>query len=285
MAAELKLTHLDWTGDDTTVAEIEDALAVLRHEGDLRTSVMTHMAWVPTEWLDAARDALAGLAERHPSRTIILVPRPQEEDALDAHVRVERFPLPGEDRCLCSEVIEVHVKGRRVDAPASIVLPLLLSDLPAFLRWRGRPPFGSDVLDQLVDVVDRLVVDSCEWSHGLTEIADLFDRTAVSDIAWARTLRWRLALARLWPGVAAARELLVAGPECEASLLAGWLRSRLRRQVDLVHEQAAEIEHVAVDGEEVPAPEEPPPSASDLLSDELDHFARDPVYEAAVRAV
>lgn len=284
MAAELRPTHLDWTAADATVAEIEDALADLRQEGDLRTSVMTHTAWVPPEWLDAARAALAGLAERHPSRTIVLVPRPQEEDALEARVRLERFRLPGEDRCLCSEVIELHLKGRRADAPASIVLPLLLSDLPAFLRWRGRPPFGSDVLDQLVDVVDRLVVDSCEWSHGLSEIADLFDRTAVSDIAWARTLRWRVALARLWPGVAAARELRAAGPECEARLLAGWLRSRIGRQVDLAHEQANETEHVAVDGEEVPAPEEPPPSASALLSDELDRFTRDPVYEAAVRA-
>lgn len=281
-----ELTRLDdWTGDNTTVADIEDALALLRHEGDLRTSVMTHTAWVPEEWLDAAHGVLAGLAERHPSRTIILVPRPQEEDALDARVWLERFRLPGEDRCACSEVIELHLKGRRADAAASIVLPLLLSDLPAFLRWRGRPPFGSDVLDQLVDIVDRLVVDSREWSHGLTEVADLFDRVAVSDIAWARTLTWRVALARLWPGVADARELRVTGPESEALLLVGWLRSRLGRDVALAHERAGELERVAVDGEDVPPPREPPRSASDLLSEELDRFARDRIYEDAVRRV
>jgi hypothetical protein len=284
MATELR--HLDdWTGDDTTVADIEDALAVLRHEGDLRTSVMTHTAWVPEEWLDAAHDVLAGLAERHPSRTIILVPRPQEEDALDARVWLERFRLPGENRYVCSEVIELHLKGRRADAPASIVLPLLLSDLPAFLRWRGRPPFGSDVLDQLVDIVDRLVVDSREWSHGLTEVADLFDRVAVSDIAWARTLTWRVALARLWPGIADARDLRVTGPESEALLLVGWLRSRLGRELELVHERAGDVERVALDGEDVPPPREPPRSASDLLSNELDRFARDRVYEDAVRGV
>src|SRR5687767_2005059 len=64
----------EWSGEDTTLAEIEDSLARLRDESDLRTSVMTHTAWVPEEWLEAAREALAGLAERHPSRTIILVP-------------------------------------------------------------------------------------------------------------------------------------------------------------------------------------------------------------------
>jgi Glucose-6-phosphate dehydrogenase subunit len=283
------LTHLDeWRGEDTTLAEVERALAEIREPSDLRTSVMTHTAWVPEEWLDAARETLGGLAERHPSRTIILVPRPGEEDALDAHLSLQCFPLLGEERHICSEVIELHLKGRRTEAAASIVVPLLLPDLPVFLRWRGRPPFGSDVLDDLVEVVDRLVVDSREWDEaraGLRRLAELLERTAVSDIAWAQTLPWRVEIARLWPDVADAGELRVTGPESEALLLAGWLRSRLVRDVELAHEPADDVEHVAVDGEDVPPPREPRRSASDLLSDELDRFARDRVYEDAVRAV
>ena len=63
----------------STVAEIEHELAELRgpdrhHVPHQRTSVMTHLAWVPGEWVDAAHEVLAGLAERHPSRTIVLVP-------------------------------------------------------------------------------------------------------------------------------------------------------------------------------------------------------------------
>jgi glucose-6-phosphate dehydrogenase assembly protein OpcA len=252
-----------------------------------RTSVMTHTAWVPEEWLEAARETLAGLAERHPSRTIILIPRPAERDALDARVTLECFPLPGEARHLCSEVIELRLRGRRAKAPASIVLPLLIPDLPVFLRWRGQPPFGDDVLDQLVEVVDRLVVDSLEWPDprgSFAALPDLFDRTAVSDIAWARTLPWRVALARLWPGIADLRELRVAGPESDALLLVGWLRSRLGHDVELSHQPAGEIEQVAVDGDEVTSPAGERRSASELLSDELDRFSRDPVYEAAVRA-
>jgi glucose-6-phosphate dehydrogenase assembly protein OpcA len=277
----------EWSGDDTTVADIERALAGLREPSDLRTSVMTHTAWVPAEWLDAARETLAGLAERHPSRTIILVPRPGEEDALDAHVSLECFPLLGAERQMCSEVIELHLKGRRVEAAASIVLPLLLPDLPVFNRWRGKPPFLSDVVNDLVEVVDRLVVDSQEWDEvrdGFHHLAELFDRTAVSDIAWARTLPWRIEVARLWPDVADARELSVTGPESDALLLVGWLRSRLGRDVDLVHEQADVVQAVTVDGQDIPAPKEPQRSASDLLSEELDRFSRDPVYEAAVKA-
>jgi glucose-6-phosphate dehydrogenase assembly protein OpcA len=282
------LTTLDeWSGDDTTVADIERALAELRQPSDLRTSVMTHTAWVPEEWLDAARATLAGLAERHPSRTIILVPRPGEDEALDAHLSLECFPLLGEQRQMCSEVIELHLKGRRADAAASIVLPLLLPDLPVFLRWRGMPPFGSDVLDDLVGVVDRLVVDSREWGdarEGFRSLNLLLERTAVSDIAWARALPWRAQIARLWPEVADARELHVSGPESEALLLVGWLRSRLGRDVELTHERASEVETVAVDGRDVPPPQEPPRSASDLLSEELDRFSRDQIYEAATKA-
>jgi hypothetical protein len=277
----------EWNGEDATVAEIERALAELREPSDLRTSVMTHTAWVPEEWLDTARETLAGLAELHPSRTIILVPRPGESDALDAHAKLECFPLAGEERHICSEVIELHLKGRRVDAAASIVLPLLLPDLPVFVRWRGRPPFGSDVLDDLVEVVDRMVVDSSEWDalrEGFASLAELFERTVVSDIAWARTFPWRVQIARLWPDVADAREVRVTGPESDALLLVGWLRSRLDRDVDLAFEQAPRIEAVAVDGEDVPAPKEPPRSGSDLLSDELDRFSRDPVYEASTKA-
>ena len=61
-----------------SVSEIERTLAALR-VGDsgvrLRTNVMTHIAWVPEEWVEAAEDVLAGLAERHPSRTIVLFPQ------------------------------------------------------------------------------------------------------------------------------------------------------------------------------------------------------------------
>ena len=61
-----------------TVSAIEAKLAALRlgDEGSrLRTNVMTHIAWVPEEWVEAAEDVLVGLAERHPSRTIVLFPQ------------------------------------------------------------------------------------------------------------------------------------------------------------------------------------------------------------------
>jgi glucose-6-phosphate dehydrogenase assembly protein OpcA len=277
----------EWTGRDVRVADIERELAELRRNAmDMRTSVMTHCAWAPPEWQEAARETLAGLSERHPSRTLLLFPQEDDRNELDAEVSLQCFTLQELEKHVCSEVIELHLHGKRSHAPASIVLPLLLPDLPAFLRWRGQPPFGESAFEQLVDVIDRLVVDSREWpdaSACYSTLAQYFDRVAVSDIVWTRTLRWRRAIARLWPEVADVNELHVAGPEQEATLLVGWLRSRLGQKVELRHEPAEQIEQLELDGTKVRAREERW-SASDLLSHELDRFSRDSSYEESVRA-
>ncbi len=105
-----------WSGTDVTIADIDAELARLRdvssgegHRPQQRTSVMTHLAWVPLPWLDAAERTLGGMAERHPSRTVVLVPRPDEPDGLDADAvaallprrrpgRVQRGDLPAAPR-------------------------------------------------------------------------------------------------------------------------------------------------------------------------------------------
>ena len=272
-----QVAHVEeWLDDCATIAEIEGALVDLRYrhsEGgvpDLRTSVLTHLAWVPPEWQEAAADTLAGLGERHPSRTLLLYPQAGDDDALAAHVHLECYEVPGIERHLCSEVVELRLRGARADAPASIAAPLLLPDLPVFLRWRGRPDFASPVFGQLVDMVDRLVVDSSEWPDvpaAYGELVELFDRVAVSDIAWRRTLPWRRALAQAWPDLPDR----LTGPPAETALVAGWLQARAGIEVEL--ETASELP--VGDGR----------APSDLLSDELDVFVRDRVYEGTVTAL
>ena len=253
MAAPLAV---DWTGTDVSIGEVESELARLRRisvgadgHPNQRTSVMTHIAWVPPDWIDA-------------------------------ELSVRCFPVG--ERSVCGEVIELVLRGGRSCAPASIVLPLAISDLPVFVRWRGEPPFGAIQWEQLVGVADRVIVDSSEWGElRYRDLADAFGRTAVSDIAWARLEEWRFALAGYWPGIAHA-EIAVRGPRAEATLLRGWLAGRLGRRLPPVV-PAGEI-GVRLDGEEVAPPAEEPRSPSDLLSAELDLLVRDPVYEAAVIA-
>jgi hypothetical protein len=279
---------------ETSLRELERELAQLRDASTepgahprLRASVMTHIAWVPERWVEQATGTLAGMAERHPSRTILLFPRPDDSDGLDGEVDFRCFVRGGEQREVCSEVITLRLGGQRASAPASIVEPLLVSDLPVFLRWRGPLPFGAAELEQLVGVADRLVLDTREWPDAEADLArlpELFERIAVSDISWARAERWRMAVADLWPAIAEASVLRVAGPRVEAGLLRGWLAARLGREIRLELEPAGEIELVEVNGLDCHPLRAEAETSSDLLSDQLELFSRDRIYEEAVRS-
>lgn len=254
---------------------------------ELRTSTMTHIVWCPPEWHAKARVTLAGLAERHPARTIFLIPQSGRKSEVVARAELKGFQLPGMAHEVLSEVIQIRLHGDAVHHPGSIITPLLVSDLPVFCRWRGEPIWGSGELEEILGVTDRLVVDSSEWRRppaAYAELASLFQRTAVSDIAFSRSLQWRRRLADLWPGIASITKLRVEGPRADAELIAGWLRSRLKREVSLTRRNAESIQAIWVDGDAV-VPAGDLLSSSELLSGELDQFGRDPVYEAAVRAV
>lgn len=273
------------------VTDIERRLARLRtaqlDDGvpELRTSTMTHVVWAPPKWLPRARRVLHGLAERHPARTIFLVPEPGRSDRVEASVSVRDFDIGG-GREVLSEVVEVRLAGRAALHPASIILPLLISDLPAFCRWRGEPAWGGSALEEVVSVCDRLVVDSSEWRDAASvyrHLPPLFERVALSDIAWRRTVPWRARLAEQWPGIKKIERLRVDGPRADALLLAGWLRSRLRREFALTRRPAETVAGVWVDGTPVPVPFSVARTGSDLLSAELDTMVRDRVYETVIR--
>ena len=104
-------------------------------------------------------------------------------------------------------------------------------------------------------------------------------------MAWARTEPWRRALAALWPGVADASRLTVRGPRADGLLLAQWLGARLASRVELDCREAEAIEEVQVDGAPVDADQSPPATPSALLSEQIEIYGRDRIYEEAVRAL
>src|SRR4029453_5692665 len=116
-------------------------------------------------------------------------------------------------------------------------------------------------------------------------LGESFARIVLSGLAWGRAVGDRLGPAAPWPGSRSMRVLDVRGPRADAALLHGWLRSRLRTNIRLRHVDARTLSGVAVDGETVRAPRRVIRSFSDQLSDQLEVYTRDRVYEAAVRAV
>jgi glucose-6-phosphate dehydrogenase assembly protein OpcA len=273
------------------VADVERRLAQLRARetadglADLRTSTMTHVVWAPPRWLERARAVFAALEERHPARTIFLVPERGRRTRIEAEASLKTLAADDLSREVFSEVVELRLAGTAVAHPGSVVLPLLIPDLPAFCRWRGEPPWETSTLAEIVHVVDRLIVHSAEWARPVEKygrLAVLFDEVAVSDVAYSRTLPWRIRIAETWPAVKEVSRLHVEGPQADAALLAGWLRSRLGKEIALTRRAAPEVRAVRLDGELLEPPPGEPPSPGDLLSAELDVLGRDRIYEAAV---
>ncbi|HVL68130.1 MAG TPA: OpcA/G6PD domain-containing protein [Vicinamibacterales bacterium] len=114
------------------------------------------------------------------------------------------------------------------------VASLRLSSLPTIAWWRGGPGAPVEALAELATLVDRLVLDSPDPTSDWREALKLADRTAFSDIRWARLTRWRNLMAQFFdiPEVredaAAFRRLEVAGEDRHTCrLFAGWLAARL----------------------------------------------------------
>lgn len=282
-----------------TISEIRDELCKLRDEigpeGDAagRTSVLTLVAWVPPGWRQETDDALEGLMDAHPSRVIVVM-APSDGDAelleqghwpFSASVRLRA--LEGSSGRVAAEVITIELTAVSAGV-ASMVLPLVRSDLPVFLRWRGPLPEGKEPLASLLDVADRLIVDAREWpdiASGYAKLRTMFEHVASSDICWQRLEPWRRAIAAHGLNAEPPAVVEVHGPDFEARLLAAWLVARLGSRVALEHCESVDVVRVRLDGEDVRVPRHLRRSDSELLSCELDQLGRDPIYEEAACAL
>ena len=161
-----------------------------QRRADLRTSVMTHLAWVPPEWEEAAVETLAGLGDRHPvARRSCSSRARRSDDGLDAKVSVLAFPLARQrsahrgrgDRAAAARA---RASTRRRASSCRCSSPACRSSCAG----AGGRRSASPQLEQLVDLCDRLIVDSASGRDVPGAYRELaFERTACSDIAWRRT--------------------------------------------------------------------------------------------------
>jgi glucose-6-phosphate dehydrogenase assembly protein OpcA len=145
------------------------------------------------------------LVGRHPSRTTIVQPAdPDGPSWLDAQIVAHCITPRVDAPETCAETIHLVCggeSGRHLDA---IVAPLLIHDLPVTVWWPDEPPFGSDPVNDLLAMADRLIVDGSGW-HGtgliqLRKMAAAAERfpIAISDFAMVRQSRWREAIAAIF---------------------------------------------------------------------------------------
>lgn len=217
------------------VSQVERALAALRagegHPSVRATTLNLVVRCGNAEHLKTANRVLERIGSSRPLRAMIVMPATGTPRA-----RVSSDSGDDHRRGVFNELVEL--RGNRVALPSSVT-SLLVADLPVFVWWQGEvPPAGDGVLAEIVDMATRFILDSDQ--SGLEAVARIDALAAgLVDLAWVRTAPWREAMASLFDGRPQRRALgrligvEVSGPPNQAALIAGWLRSRLGRQVGL----------------------------------------------------
>jgi glucose-6-phosphate dehydrogenase assembly protein OpcA len=261
-----------WEAENVSIGHVERALSDLRrHEqrAAVRASVLTLVAVTRSQAeADLVRSIVHDLGVRHPSRTLVVVLEKSDLDTpapaadgdpaegprtgVDAAVWVHALELEG--RALCFEEVRLLVRGPARFHLDSIVGPFALPDVPLVVWLPASLPSPGD---PLLDVADRLVVDSRATDEGggdvLARAAVLARRLPVTDLSWIRMAPWRSLLAGLFEGsvnrpfLAGVDKVVVSGNAGPRLLLGGWLLRRLNLSPARVELQPAGHVSVCID--------------------------------------
>jgi glucose-6-phosphate dehydrogenase assembly protein OpcA len=216
-----------------------------------RAAVLNLVVYADRE-MHARRAAASSsrLSTRHPSRVIVIL-GDRDREGVDVVVQLHcHVPRPNETAQISYEQILARVKGDADERVASVVIPLLVPDLPVFLWWTGTPPHDTRRFDDLIALADRLIVDSADFARPdqtlavMAELARTHNgrKFGITDLNWTRLTPWRELVAAFFDvdtwrpcldnliGVRVGFGVDMDGRDIhpsQALLLIGWLASRL----------------------------------------------------------
>ena len=212
---------------DTTSGKIAATLVAARHKSGTPTTGAVLTLVVSTEerhHYDAMK-AASRAAREHPARIIIVIGRPDTtRTRLDAEVRTGDENGPG-------EVVVLRLYGELASHADSVVVPLLLPDVPVVTWW---PDEGPDLpsKEPLGAFAQRRITDAAEYYKPMTKLVARAAgyQPGDTDLAWTRLTPWRSMLAAaLDQFPRRVNSVAVSGEEGNPSVrvLAVWLRQRL----------------------------------------------------------
>ncbi len=188
-------------------------------------------------------EALAELMQTHPSRTIVVRVSAGDSDRFEADVRAHCW-MPTEHRQqVCSEQIEVEASEASLTELPSVLLPLIVPDLPAILWCRSERAASSPIFRELMDLAPRVIMDIEKFrrpDQALSHLAEHVSEHVTTDLSWTRLTRWREMVAQAFENpacrcrVAEFRDIVVCyranaeeGIPASVFLMAGWLVNSL----------------------------------------------------------
>lgn len=146
------------------------------------------------------RHTLGVLMHNHPARAIVL--RLSEQAELDATVFSQCWMPFGKHQQICAEGVEITAALADLHHVAQLLLPLIVSDLPAVLWCCGSRVFSESAFAPLLPLVQKIIVDSAPASDARAAIARIRGlRTQgrlVADLAWTKLTSLRELMASLF---------------------------------------------------------------------------------------
>ncbi len=200
--------------------------------------------------LEKATEVVARLTWSYPCRAIVLVAYPDRpSESLRAFISAHcQLPDPKGNKACC-EQITVEGSAQATERLASMVLPLLVPDLPVVMWWPGDPPLEGPLFDRIMQTSDRLIIDSRRFKDPVSSFKRLaqlsemkYQGVAFNDLNWSRLTPWRRLIAQFFDSPNTLPylnhfqkielEYESPGPDeianfSEALLLLGWLGNQL----------------------------------------------------------
>jgi glucose-6-phosphate dehydrogenase assembly protein OpcA len=213
---------------DTTGNEVVKALSAERRSaGGVASGMALSLIVIVDEPRVREAEAAATIASAaHPCRLLVVVRSDIERprNRLDAEIVVGGRLGPG-------EAVVMRMYGRLALHAESVVLPLLVPDVPVVTWWHGEPP-EEIATDFLGVTADRRITDAAQAAD---PIAALHQRAVDyapgdTDLAWTRITAWRTLVASAFDtSEAKVTGATVVAPKTDptAALMIGWLSSRL----------------------------------------------------------
>jgi glucose-6-phosphate dehydrogenase assembly protein OpcA len=187
-----------WKGEglrgDQIAAELGRQHRELQAKGRAQALARTlNLIVAPTSAHAAKRvdEVLAQLGTHSPSRTLVL--RRHGVERLDTEVVIDcEFPDVAGRVGICHDRVVLTADEGRLGHAASLLAPLLLSDLPTIL-WLPDP--GAPIPDpDLLERAQQLLVDSTAGDGAdFGKLHGLAARARIHDLAWGRLEFWRAA--------------------------------------------------------------------------------------------
>lgn len=191
-------------------------------------------------------ETVAALMPEHPARTIHIRMIGGQGRTLSERVYQQCWMPFGQRRQICCEQVEITAADAALGDLPSVVLPLVVADLPVILWCRAPRLLGMPEFRAIAGMATKVVLDSASMPDPVESLrrlrAAVGRGVVVGDLAWTRITRWRAMLSQVFENrdrlarLAKVRSVIVkfgAGYETSARYLAAWIGNAVGRPAEI----------------------------------------------------